>query len=103
MVARGDVWWSESPDWARRPVLVLTREEVAAHLRHVLVALITQTVRDIPTEVPLDARDGMPRACVVNLDNLATESVALFTDRITRLGPERMHQVCRALAHATGC
>lgn len=81
----------------------MTRDEVAARLRYVLVAMITQAVRDIPTEVALDARDGMPRTCVVNLDNVATESVALLTGRITRLGPERMHQVCRALAHATGC
>lgn len=103
MVVRGEVWWSEGPEWARRPVLVLTRDEVASRLRYVLVAMITQTVREIPTEVALDAHDGMPRPCVVNLDNVATESVALLTERVTRLGLDRMQEVCRALAHATGC
>lgn len=103
MVARGEVWWSESPDWARRPVLVLTREAVVVHLSAVLVGMVTQTIRGIPTEVELDERDAMPRRCVVNLDNVATEPIGFLTERITRLGPERMHEVCRALAHATGC
>jgi mRNA interferase MazF len=84
-------------------VLVLTREAVAVRLPSVLVAMVTLTVRRIPTEVELDERDGMPRACVATLDNVATEPVAFLTERLTRLGPERMDEVCRALAHATGC
>jgi mRNA interferase MazF len=69
----------------------------------VLVALITRTVRDIPTEVPLDAGDGMPAACVVALDNLTTVPKVLLTERITTLDGARMHQVCTALAIATDC
>lgn len=84
-------------------MLVLTRDAVVPHLSDVLVGMVTQTVRGIPTEVELDERDGMPRQCVVNLDNVATEPVDFLTERVTRLGPERMHEVCRALAHATGC
>lgn len=103
MVARGEVRWSESPDWGRRPVLVLTRDAVAEHLTSVLVAIVTSVRREIPTEVVLDEDDGMPRACVVSLDNVATTPTAYLSDRITRLGPDRMHEVCRALAHATGC
>jgi mRNA interferase MazF len=97
------VWWSESADWQRPPVLILTRDVVAERLTAVLAALITTVRRDVPTEVPLDEDDGMPRACVVNLDNVTTAPRMYLTDRITRLGPERMQQVCRALAHATGC
>lgn len=103
MVARGEVWWSESPGWGRRPVLVLTRDAVADRLSSVLTALITTVRRDIPTEVDLDEDDGMPRACVVNLDNLATLPSAYLVERITRLGPDRMHDACRALVRATGC
>lgn len=103
MVARGEVWWSESPEWGRRPVLVLTRSGVAERLSSVLAALITTVRRELPTEVTLDEDDGMPRACVVNLDNVTSEPTVFLISRITRLGPERMHQVCRALAHATGC
>ncbi len=103
MVARGEVWWSESPDWGRRPVLILTRDAVADRLSAVMSALITTVHRELPTEVPLDEDDGMPRPCVVNLDNVTSEPRIHFTERITRLGPERMQHVCRALAYATGC
>lgn len=103
MVTRGEVWWSESPEWGRRPVLVLTRDAVAGRLSSVLTALVTTVRRNIPTEVAIDESDGMPRPCVVNLDNMATLPVGLLTERITRLGPDRMHEACRALARATGC
>lgn len=76
---------------------------MAQRLTSVLVALITTVRRDLPTEVALDEDDGMPKACVVNLDNVATTPSVYLADQLTRLGPERMHDVCRALAHATGC
>ncbi|HVF13533.1 MAG TPA: type II toxin-antitoxin system PemK/MazF family toxin [Acidimicrobiales bacterium] len=97
------MWWSESPEWGRRPVLVLTRDAVADRLSSVLVALITTVHRDIPTEVRLDGNDGLPRACVVNLDSVATVSTAFLIEPITRLGRDRMGEVCQALARATGC
>ena len=97
------MWWSESPEWGRRPVLVLTRDAVADRLSSVLVALITSVQRDIPTEVTLGTGDGMPRPCVVNLDNVTTTSIAHLLEPITRLGSDRMSEVCRALTHATGC
>ena len=103
MVARGEVWWAELPDVGRRPVVVLTRDDVVDALAAVIVATVTTRGRDLPTEVPLDADDGMPRPCVVSLDNLATERKAHLLERITRLGPDRMAQVCRALSRATGC
>ncbi|CAN5440784.1 type II toxin-antitoxin system PemK/MazF family toxin [soil metagenome] len=103
MVARGEVWWAELPALGRRPVVVLTRDEVVAALAGVIVAQVTTHRRDLPTEVPLDADDGMPRPCVVSLDNVATERKAYLVERITRLGPDKMADVCRALARATGC
>ena len=84
-------------------MLVLTRDLVADRLTSVVTALVTTVNRGIPTEVALDEHDGMPRPCVVNLDNLASQTRVQLTERLTRLGPERMRQVCQALAHATGC
>ncbi len=103
MVARGEVWWAELPHVGRRPVVVLTRDEVVGALAAVIVATVTTRRRDLPTEVPLDVDDGMPRPCVISLDNVVTERKAHLVERITRLGPDRMHEVCRALSHATGC
>jgi mRNA interferase MazF len=76
---------------------------VVGVLTSVVTALVTTVERQIPTEVALDESDGMPRRCVVNLDNVTSQSTMFLTDRITRLDPVRMAQVCQALAHATGC
>ena len=82
-----------APDAGRRPFLVLSRLAVPAR----------RTIRQIPTEVVLDAGDGMPEECALSLDNLTLIPTELFRQRITRLSVERMTEVCRALATATGC
>jgi mRNA interferase MazF len=63
----------------------------------------TRTVRRIPTEVALDAADGMPEQCALALDNLTLVPKELFRSRITRLSVERMSEVRRALAVASRC
>jgi mRNA interferase MazF len=102
-VTRGDVWWLELPEEGRRPVCVLTRDAALPVLRSVLVAMVTRTVRGIPTEVRLGPEDGMPTDCAVSLDNLRTVPRTLLTTRVTALTGVRMNDVCRALAVATGC
>jgi mRNA interferase MazF len=103
VVRRGEVWWSEDPALGRRPVLVLSRDAVLGALERPLVAPLTTRVRDLPTEVPLDAGDGLPRPCVVSLDNVQPLAKALLVERVARLGPERMLEVCEALAAAVEC
>lgn len=63
----------------------------------------TRTVRGIPTEVRLGADDGMPADCALSFDNIAVIPGAYFVERITKLGPDRLTEVCRALTIATGC
>jgi mRNA interferase MazF len=72
-------------------------------MRNVVVAMVTRTIREIPSEVRLGSRDGMPVECAVSLDDLRTVPRALLTEPITRLSGQRMHDVCRALGLATGC
>jgi len=72
-------------------------------LNQVLAVPATRVIRGIPTEVPLDATDGMPAECVLSVDNVTPIRVALCTDRITRLGSARMREVCGALRVATAC
>lgn len=103
MVGRGDVCWLELAEEGRRPVCVLTRQEAIPAMRNVVVAMVTRTIRDIPTEVRLEVRDGMPVECAVSLDNLRTVPRVLLTEPITRLSGQRMHDVCRALGIATAC
>jgi mRNA interferase MazF len=103
VVARSEVWWVEHPEAGRRPFLVLTRQAAIPVLHALLAVPATQTIRRIPTEVVLDQRDGMPDECALSLDNLTVVPKELFAARITRLSVERMTEVCRALALASGC
>jgi mRNA interferase MazF len=100
---RGEVWWSERPDAKRRPVVVLTRSVMALRLPQVTIAEVTTSRRGLPTEVELDEDDGLPRACVVTLDNLQTLRRGHLIDYITTLSDERMAEVCQALRIAVDC
>jgi mRNA interferase MazF len=97
------VWWSEDGALGRRPVLVLARDSALPVLTRPLVAPLTTRIRGIPTEVALDQDDGLPRPCVVSLDNVQPLAASLLTERIARLGPERMAAVCQALKFAVDC
>ena len=103
MIRRGELWWSEHAELGRRPVLVLSRDAVLPALARPLVAPLTTRVRGVPTEVPLDEEDGLPQACVASLDNLQPLDASLLVERIGRLGPQRMRELCQALAIATEC
>ncbi len=72
-------------------------------LSSLLAVPATRTIRLIPTEVVLDVGDGMPEECALSLDNLTLVPKELFRSRITRLSVDRMTDVCRALALASGC
>ena len=97
------MWWVEHPDAGRRPFLVLARQAAIPVLNAFLAVPATRTIRQIPTEVVLDAGDGMPDECALSLDNLTVVPKELFRSRITRLSVERMTEVCRALSLASGC
>jgi mRNA interferase MazF len=72
-VKRGEVWWAELPPPVRsRPVVILTRDSVLHRIGAIVVALVTRTVRHLPTEVVLGRRQGLPVRCVANLDNILT-------------------------------
>jgi mRNA-degrading endonuclease toxin of MazEF toxin-antitoxin module len=45
----------------------------------------------------------MPEECALSLHNLTLVPKELFRTRVTRLSVERMGEVCRALALASGC
>jgi mRNA interferase MazF len=87
----------------QRPALVLTRESALEFLNTVTIAPITSTIRGIPTEVVLGVEDGMKSACAVNLDHVQTIPAAALGRRVALLVPDRMSQVCIALAFALGC
>ena len=86
-----------------RPAVVMHRDFAGRALNAVLVAPLTSTLRDIPTAVRLGPGDGLDRECIASLDNLTLLPKARFVQRIGLLGPERMEQLCQALATAVAC
>ncbi len=103
-VNRGDIWtYRFTGRDKRRPVAVLTRQEVIPLLRTVMVAPITSTIRGAPGEVVIGPEHGLQQESAVNLDHVQTVERARLERRIGRLGPEEMREICRALALAVGC
>ena len=97
------MWWVEVPGAGRRPALVMTRDAAIPVLNRVLVVPATRTIRGIPTEVSLDAEDGMPSECALSLDNLTVVAKSALSSRLTTLGPTRIADICAALGHAVAC
>jgi mRNA interferase MazF len=102
VVSRGEIWWTDLPE-GRRPSLVLTRDTAIPVVHRLIVVPTTRTARGIPTEVDLGPEDGLPGECVLSLDNVAVVSKTLLVERICSLSGLKMHEVCMALAIATGC
>ena len=69
---RGEIRWYtfKLPD-KRRPVLLLTRDEIVDHLNETIVVPVTRTIRGLATEVMLTPDDGMPVASALNFDHIA--------------------------------
>jgi len=100
---RGEVWWADLPAPAgRRPIVLLSRNEAYSVRELVTVAPVTTRVRRIPTEVPLGPSEGLPKACVVNLDTITTSPRRAPTLPIGPLPAEELDAVDRALMFALG-
>lgn len=101
---RGDVYLHrfKAPN-KQRPVVLLSRNEAIEVLREVIVAPISSTIRDLPSEVRLSADDGMKKPCAVNLDHVQTVHQSDLRRYVATLSPETMREICNALAIATGC
>lgn len=97
------IWWADLPGPAgRRPVLLLTRDGACEFLNKLVVAEITTTVRNIPTEVLLGPAEGLVKKCVVNCDNLRTVAKQNLVEKISQLPPHRILEVKRAVGYALG-
>lgn len=103
-VNRGEIWlYTFKPPDKRRPVLVLTRQEVIGLLSTVTVAPITSTIRGAPSEVIVGISEGLKADSAINLDNVQTVERDRLGIYVGSLDGEKMAAVCRALAIATGC
>jgi mRNA interferase MazF len=102
-VARGQIWQFSFPrPDKRRPVLVLTRQEVIGHMNTVTVAPITTTIRGIPTEVIVGAECGLKTSSAVNLDHVATVPRAGLRAFVGTVSADVLDRVRSALLFALG-
>src|SRR2546428_11361453 len=100
---RGEIRWYrfQRPD-KKRPVLILSRQSALGFLDEVTIALITSTIRDIPSEVALTSSDSVPRDCAINLDHVQTVPMARIGSLIATLSSDRLAEVKSALLFALG-
>jgi mRNA interferase MazF len=82
--------------------LLLSRDDAYSYLQKFVAAEITTTIRHIPVEVLLGRREGLPKACVANCDNMRTVAKPMLKERISRLSQHRIREVKRAVGYALG-
>jgi mRNA interferase MazF len=96
-----ELWWADLPQpIGRRPVLLLSRDQVYRVLKRATVAEISTTIRNIPVEVELGPDEGLSRESVANVDNLHAVAISRLSSRIGELSVERAWEVERALGFA---
>jgi mRNA-degrading endonuclease toxin of MazEF toxin-antitoxin module len=82
------------------PLLLLSRNDAYEYLNKFIVAEITTTIRGIPVEVSVGRREGLPSACVANLDNIRTVARTGFLSRAGVLPQAKRRDVKQALGYA---
>ena len=103
MVAQGELWLMETPNRKRRPVLVISRDEVIPVVNNVVVAPVTSTIRDIPTCIPVGADEGIDHDSVATFDTLAAIPKSVLTTRLGELGIGGRRCICAALDALANC
>ena len=96
--AHGELW--RALIGKRRTVIVVSRDDLRGVRGQTTVAVITRTIRGIPSEVPLDDRDGLSEPSAVNCDVLETIEKSRLERRIGRLSTSKLEELHEALAFA---
>ncbi len=103
MVTQAELWLMETPNNKRRPVLVVSRDEVIPMLNNIIVAPVTSTIRAIPTCIPVGVDEGIDHDSVATFDNIAAVPKSVLTTRLGQLGVGGHQQICAALDAMANC
>ena len=93
----------ETPNQMRRPVLIVSRDQVIPAVNNVVVAPITRTIRHIPTCIPVGPDEGIEHDSVATFDNLAAVPKSVLTVRLGTLGVGGRRRICDALDAMANC
>ena len=100
---RGEIrWYTFQLLDKRRPVLILTRNEIIDRLNEIIVVPATRTIRGLTTEVVLTPDDGMPLECALNFDHVSLAQRDRIGSALCSLPDTRWPEVERALMIACG-
>ena len=98
---QGEIWWAQT-EQKRWPVLVVTRSEAVGVLAGIVVAPVSRTVRDIPTEIRLGQDEGLAVECAASFDNLQRVRRSALGERAGDVGLRR-EEICTALRALADC
>lgn len=100
---RGEIWWAYLDEPAgERPVVLISREKAIQVRNAVTVALLSTKIRNIPVEVMLTTKEGLPKPCVINCDNIETIPKTHLFKKLTTLNHEKMVELNDTLKFALG-
>ncbi|MGH9000990.1 MAG: type II toxin-antitoxin system PemK/MazF family toxin [Acidimicrobiia bacterium] len=100
-VGHAQVWWADLDKV--RPVVILTRANVAPRLQRLLAAPVTTTVRGLSTEVRLGPEEGLAEGSVASLDNVQLIPASLLLRRAGVIEPGRWEEFCAAMSRVMAC
>jgi mRNA interferase MazF len=103
VVAQAELWLMETPNQKRRPVLVVSRDEIIPVLNNVVVAPVTSTIREIPTCIRVGPEEGIDHDSVATFDNLAAVPKSVLTTRLGELGVDGRRRICEAFDAVANC
>jgi mRNA interferase MazF len=93
----------ETPNQKRRPVLIVSRNDVIPALNNIVVAPVTSTIRAIPTCIPVGVDEGIDHDSVATFDNLAAVPKSVLTRKLGQLSVGARQQICSALDAMANC
>ncbi len=97
---QGEVWWVNLDPTVgqeinkRRPCLIVSPDDMNAHLGTVIAAPITSTIRDWPTRVKIRLQR---EASSIALDQMRSIDRARLVKKITAIDPEPSLEVLREM------
>ena len=102
-VKRGEIRWYtfRLPD-KRRPVMILTRDDVIDRLNEIIVVPATRRIRGLTTELLLTPEDGMPVESALNFDHISLAQRDRIGSVICNLPESRWPEARTALMIACG-
>jgi mRNA interferase MazF len=99
-VRRGDLYWFDDAPGGRHPVVIVARSAALPYLTYVTVALVTSTLRDLPSRVRVGESHGLPHESDINCDVLFPARRAELTEPISSLDLATLRRLDSALAVA---